>query len=57
MFEISSGYVVDRVSQIVETQLPLCVPGLEGLLIPIGTRGHVLKMIDGKTALVRWEVN
>lgn len=49
--------MVDRVSQIVETQLPLCVPGLEGLLIPIGTRGHVLKMIDGKTALVRWEVN
>ncbi|KAA8536013.1 hypothetical protein F0562_028491 [Nyssa sinensis] len=26
-----------------------------GLLIPSKTRGHVLKVIDGNTALVRWE--
>ncbi|KAK1374984.1 hypothetical protein POM88_031177 [Heracleum sosnowskyi] len=33
----------------------LRVPGLEGFLIPSKTRGHILKLIDGNTALVRWE--
>lgn len=47
---------MDNISQIVETQLPLHVPGVEGLLVPSKTRGHVLRMIDGNTALVRWEV-
>lgn len=49
--------MVDNASQIVETQQPLSVPGIEGFLIPSKTRGHVLKLIDGNTALVRWEVN
>lgn len=48
---------MDNASQIVETQQPLSVPGIEGFLIPSKTRGHVLKLIDGNTALVRWEVN
>ncbi|KAL4616065.1 hypothetical protein ACB092_07G172100 [Castanea dentata] len=55
LFEISSDSLVDNVSQIVETHLPVHVPGVEGLLIPSKTRGHVLKMIGGNTALVRWE--
>ncbi|KAK3028660.1 hypothetical protein RJ639_037840 [Escallonia herrerae] len=55
LFEISSDSLVDNVSQIVETQLPLRVPGLEGLYIPSRTRGHVLKMVDANSALVRWE--
>ncbi|XP_074312975.1 uncharacterized protein LOC141648320 isoform X2 [Silene latifolia] len=42
-------------SQIVETQLPLQVPGVEGLFIPSKTRGRILRMIDSKTAVVRWE--
>ncbi|KAK9287536.1 hypothetical protein L1049_015957 [Liquidambar formosana] len=54
-FEISSDSLVDNISQIVETQQPLQVPGIEGLLIPSKTRGHVLKVYDGNTALVRWE--
>lgn len=55
LFETSRGSVVDNSSQIVETQQPLSVPGIEGFLIPSKTRGHVLKLIDGDTALVRWE--
>ncbi|GMP64171.1 hypothetical protein CsSME_00025565 [Camellia sinensis var. sinensis] len=40
---------------IVETRLPLYIPGVEGLLIPSNTRGHILKVVDGNTALIRWE--
>lgn len=42
--------------QIVETHLPINIPGIEGLFIPGKTRGHILKVIGGDTALVRWEV-
>lgn len=56
LFEIR-GSVVNSASSVVETQQPLCVPGLEGFLIPSKTRGHILKLIDGNTALVRWEVH
>ncbi|KAJ6692836.1 NUCLEOPORIN NUP188-like protein [Salix purpurea] len=55
LFEITSESLVDRASQVVETQLPLQVPGADSLIIPSKTRGHVLKVIDGNTALVRWE--
>ncbi|GLT69630.1 hypothetical protein SLA2020_417670 [Shorea laevis] len=55
LFEISSDSLVDDISQIVETHQPVHVPGIEGLFIPSNTRGHVLKMIGGNTALVRWE--
>ncbi|XP_048128814.1 uncharacterized protein LOC115735783 isoform X2 [Rhodamnia argentea] len=54
-FEIDDHSLVDETYQIVETQLPLQVPGIEGLLIPAKTRGHVLRVIGGNTALVRWE--
>lgn len=53
--EISNGSLIDKGSQIVETPRPLSIPGVEGLLIPCNTRGHILKVIDGNTALVRWE--
>lgn len=56
LFEISRGSVVNSASSSVETQRPLCVPGLEGFLIPSKTRGRILKLIDGNTSLVRWEV-
>ncbi|KAK3195082.1 hypothetical protein Dsin_026392 [Dipteronia sinensis] len=55
LFEITSDSVVDGISQIVETLHPLHVPGVDGLLIPSKTRGHVLKVLGGNTALVRWE--
>lgn len=57
MFEITSESLVDGFSQLVETHEPLHIPGVEGLLIPSKTRGHVLKVFGGNTALVRWEVN
>jgi nuclear pore complex protein Nup188 len=56
LFEINSDSLVDNISQIVETHLPVHVPGVEGLFIPSKTRGHALKVIGGNTALVRWEV-
>ncbi|GMP64170.1 hypothetical protein CsSME_00025565 [Camellia sinensis var. sinensis] len=55
LFEISNDSLIDEVSQIVETRLPLYIPGVEGLLIPSNTRGHILKVVDGNTALIRWE--
>ncbi|XP_021609697.1 uncharacterized protein LOC110613074 isoform X3 [Manihot esculenta] len=55
LFEITNECWLDNVLQIVETNHPLHVPGVEGLLIPSKTRGHVLKVIGGNTALVRWE--
>lgn len=57
LFEINSSTLVDRIPEIVETQQPLLVPGMEGLLIPCKTRGNVLKVVGGNTVLVRWEVN
>lgn len=57
LFEITSESLVDGISQIVETRLPFHVPGVEGLLIPSKTRGQVLKVFGGNTALVRWEYN
>ncbi|KAG6709285.1 hypothetical protein I3842_06G125100 [Carya illinoinensis] len=53
--EISRDSLVDDISQIVETHLPINIPGIEGLFIPGKTRGHVLKIIGDGTALVRWE--
>ncbi|XP_021775850.1 uncharacterized protein LOC110739698 isoform X1 [Chenopodium quinoa] len=53
--EIDSDLLAGGASQLIETQIPLHVPTVEGLLIPSKTRGRILRMIDSKTALVRWE--
>ncbi|XP_048491889.1 uncharacterized protein LOC104903976 isoform X2 [Beta vulgaris subsp. vulgaris] len=55
LLEIDTDLLAGGASQIIETQLPLRVPTVESLLIPSKTRGRVLRMIDSKTALVRWE--
>ncbi|PPS17819.1 hypothetical protein GOBAR_AA02740 [Gossypium barbadense] len=55
LFDITSESSLDNVSQIVETQHPVPIPGIDGLHIPSRTHGHVLKVVDGRTALVRWE--
>ncbi|XP_058098868.1 uncharacterized protein LOC131243494 isoform X2 [Magnolia sinica] len=54
LFEIP-GDSCANISQIVVTPNPMHVPGVEGLLIPRGTCGHVLRVLDGKNALIRWE--
>ncbi|MFS7891820.1 putative nucleoporin [Helianthus anomalus] len=57
LVELRGNFGVDNNSRIIDTRLPLCVPGFEGLEIPRDTRGRVLKFIDDNTALVRWEYN
>ncbi|KAL8234414.1 hypothetical protein R6Q59_020514 [Mikania micrantha] len=55
LVELRSNHGIENDSRIIESQLPLRIPGLEGLQIPGNTRGHVLKFIEDDTALVRWE--
>ncbi|XP_031379573.1 uncharacterized protein LOC116194815 isoform X2 [Punica granatum] len=55
LFEITDDSLLDGTSQIVETRLPLHVPGVESLQIPSKTRGHVLRVVGRNVALVRWE--
>ncbi|XVE48907.1 hypothetical protein DITRI_Ditri01bG0039400 [Diplodiscus trichospermus] len=55
LFDITSESIVDHILQIVETQHPVRIPGVDGLHIPHGTRGQILKVVGEKTALVRWE--
>ncbi|XP_071723037.1 uncharacterized protein [Rutidosis leptorrhynchoides] len=55
LFEISSESLVDSSGQTVVTRLPLNVPGVDGLFIPSGTHGRIVKVIEQSTALVRWE--
>ncbi|CAH1423389.1 unnamed protein product [Lactuca virosa] len=55
LVDLRANLEYDNNSRIVETRLPMSVPGLEGLEIPGNTRGHVLKFINDNSALVRWE--
>ncbi|KAM7257446.1 hypothetical protein ACFE04_013187 [Oxalis oulophora] len=55
LFEITSESLVDRRAQTVATHQPLSVPGVDGVFIPSGTRGRIIKIIKGNIALVRWE--
>lgn len=57
LFEINNGTLVDGMSQIIETRKPFDVPGIDGICVPSNTRGHILKIIDGNNALIRWEVS
>ncbi|XP_052734506.1 uncharacterized protein LOC108340198 isoform X2 [Vigna angularis] len=52
---ISSLFEINGDSQIVEAQQVVQVPGVQGLFIPAGTRGRVLRVVGENTALVRWE--
>ncbi|KAF7807325.1 nucleoporin NUP188-like protein [Senna tora] len=54
LFEISNDSLLNG-SHIVEARQPVCVHGIEGLFILVGTCGHVLKAIGENTALVRWK--
>lgn len=57
LFEISGGYGDKTVYDIIETHHPVEVPGVEGLLIPSGTLGRILKVLAPNIAFVYWEVN
>ena len=56
LFEIPGGSGVVNLHDIIEIHHQFNVPGIEGLVIPSGTCGQVLKVIDANVALVRWEV-
>lgn len=57
LLEISSDSFVDISHNIVVARQPVRIPGIEGLFIPAGTHGHILKAVGENTALVRWEVS
>lgn len=39
----------------IEAQTQLNIPSIEGIVIPAGTRGHIVRVVDVNSALVRWE--
>lgn len=55
LFEIPHGSHVN-IHDTVVTHHHLYVLGVEGLYIPMGSRGFVLRIVDSNRALVRWEV-
>nr|CAB3494991.1 unnamed protein product [Digitaria exilis] len=40
----------------VESNHPVSIPGIEGIMIPRGTNGYILEVLQEDAALVRWEV-
>ncbi|XP_042430044.1 uncharacterized protein LOC122016720 isoform X2 [Zingiber officinale] len=55
LIEFPSGYVGKNIFDIVETHHPIVIPGVEGLMIPSGTCGHILKVVTPNIGLIRWE--
>ncbi|XP_008788374.2 uncharacterized protein LOC103706141 isoform X1 [Phoenix dactylifera] len=55
LFEIPGGSGAVNLHDIIEIQHQFNIPGIDGLVIPSGTCGQVLKVIDANVALVRWE--
>ncbi|KAJ3682573.1 hypothetical protein LUZ60_015146 [Juncus effusus] len=55
LYRLSSGNV--RYKDVVKLESPVGVPGAESLLIPSGTHGYVLRLLEGNGngALVRWD--
>lgn len=54
--EIPGGSQVVDSYNIIVAPNQLDVPSVEGLVIPEGTCGQILKVIEANVALVRWEV-
>lgn len=40
----------------IEIRHPISIPGIEGITIPCGSHGYILKVLEDDVALVRWEV-
>jgi nuclear pore complex protein Nup188 len=40
----------------IEIHHPISIPGMEGITLPHGTHGYILKIQEDGVALVRWEV-
>ncbi|KAF0930438.1 hypothetical protein E2562_032778 [Oryza meyeriana var. granulata] len=39
----------------IEIHCPISIPGIEGITIPGGSHGYILKVLEDDVALVRWE--
>lgn len=40
----------------IENHHPISIPGIEGIRIPSGSHGYIIKILEEDAALVRWEV-
>lgn len=51
------GSVSDTVNYCDQIELhhPISIPGIEGITLPCGTHGYILKVLEDDVALVRWE--
>jgi nuclear pore complex protein Nup188 len=41
----------------IESHHPVNIPGIEGIKVPRGTNGYILKVLQEDAVLVRWEVD
>lgn len=57
LYQHPEGSVMLDRTDMVQTNVALQVPDAPGLLIPQGTYGRILKVIDGRVSLVHWEVH
>lgn len=57
LIEFPSGYVGKNIFDTVETHHPIVIPGVEGLMIPSGSCGHILKVVTPNIGLIRWEAS
>lgn len=53
--EIPCGFQMVNSNDIIESQNHIDIPTVEGIVIPSGTYGRILRIIGPNTALVRWE--
>ncbi|XP_004983372.1 uncharacterized protein LOC101761606 isoform X2 [Setaria italica] len=51
------GHVAENVNygHQIESHHPVSIPGIEGIKVPCGTNGYILKVLQGDAVLVRWE--
>lgn len=57
LFKIPGLSSAEDCPKIIETSRPYAFPGFDVFIIPSQTHGQVLKIMDGNTVLVRWQVN
>ncbi|XP_020110275.1 uncharacterized protein LOC109725483 isoform X2 [Ananas comosus] len=55
LYEIPGRAGVANNYDLIEIHYQIGVPGIEGYVLPTGTCGYILKLIDDNVALVRWK--
>ncbi|XP_040384027.1 uncharacterized protein LOC102721481 isoform X2 [Oryza brachyantha] len=56
LYAVPSG-IKDNVNYYdqIETHRPISIPSIEGITVPVGSHGYILKVLEDDVALVRWE--